>query len=63
MSAKAPSMPAATEVPTANDPAVEEARLKAQKAALLRKGRASTILTDQQNLGEAPVIKKSLLGQ
>lgn len=51
--------------PTITDPSVEEARRKAiEDSARKARGRASTILTGGQgDLSEAPVAKKTLLGE
>ncbi len=58
---KPPNLPP---VPSRDDEVVAEARRKQRLAARLRKGRASTILTSGQGvLGEAPVVRKTLLGQ
>jgi len=49
--------------PTPEDPAVEAARKRAQRAAQNAKGRAATILTGGQGLtGDTPINKKTLLG-
>jgi hypothetical protein len=63
MSGSSPQVPAATEVPTIDSDAVKEAAANARKAALLRKGRASTILTEPRNAAEPTVYKKTLLGE
>lgn len=57
-----PSLPPETPLPTITDPAIKEAADRERRAALLRKGRSSTLLTDQQTLGEPLLAKKSLLG-
>jgi len=49
--------------PTPEDPVVEAARKRAQRAAQHTKGRAATILTGGQGLtGDMPINKKTLLG-
>ncbi len=59
-----PKPPKLPPVPSRDDEAVAEARRRQRLAARLRKGRASTILTSGQGvLGEAPVVRKTLLGQ
>ncbi|HEU0070937.1 MAG TPA: hypothetical protein VFS04_06560 [Alphaproteobacteria bacterium] len=59
-----PSPPPPASVPTADDPAVEEARRKQQIAARLRQGRSATILTGGLGLADpAPVARKTLLGE
>ncbi len=65
---KTPSLPPPPPVPKRDDEAteqaMEEARRKQRLAARLRRGRASTILTSGQGvLGEAPISRKTLLGQ
>ena len=65
---KTPPLPPPPPVPKRDDEAteqaMEEARRKQRLAARLRRGRASTILTSGQGvLGEAPVSRKTLLGQ
>jgi len=62
---KTPSLPPPPPPPpTRADPAIEEARRKQRLVARQRQGRASTILTSGQGvLGEAPVRRKTLLGQ
>ncbi len=54
-----------TTVKPSTDPSVEEARRKAlEDSARKARGRASTILTGGQgDLSEAPVAKKTLLGE
>lgn len=44
---KAPLTPTPTRMPTATDPAVQAAAQRTRASALQRKGRLSTILTDQ----------------
>jgi hypothetical protein len=51
-----------TALPTKDDPAIKEAADRERRAALLRKGRASTLLTDQNTLGDPLLAKRSLLG-
>ena len=63
-----PPPPPAPPVPKRDDKAtqqaMEEARKKQRLVARLRRGRASTILTSGQGvLGEAPISRKTLLGQ
>ena len=50
-------------VPMPEDPAVEEARIKALEAARKAKGRVATLIApDAQTLGAAPTQRKTLLG-
>lgn len=57
-----PPLPAPL-APTTEDPAVEVARKRAQRAAQNAKGRAATILTGGEGLtGDTPINKKTLLG-
>lgn len=42
-----PALPATTRMPNATDPAVAEAAQRTRAEALRRKGRLSTIMTDQ----------------
>jgi hypothetical protein len=51
-------------VPTRDDQAVKDAEERQRKAALMAKGRQSTILTGGMGLQEeAPVKKKQLFGE
>lgn len=63
----APSIPApapAPPPPTREDPAIEDARRKAVIAGKKAKGGAATLLTGGAGVeGEAPVQRKTLLGQ
>ena len=58
-----PPLPPAAQLPGVEDPAVKASAERERKAALLRKGRYSTILTSGMDLGAAPVQQKTLLGQ
>jgi len=62
-----PKMPEPTPmpvVPTRDDQAVKDAEERQRKAALMAKGRQSTILTGGMGLQEeAPVKKKQLFGE
>lgn len=61
---KTPAAPAPVQVPTREDPEVEEARRRAKVALSKSKGRAATILTGGEGLtGDAPTTKKTLLGE
>jgi len=67
-----PPPPPPPPVPTLADPAVEDARKRAQRAARNARGRAATILTDGQGVvdatratgltGDPLTTKKTLLG-
>jgi hypothetical protein len=49
--------------PSRDDPAVTEAARRARLAAAQARGRAATILTGARGLtGDAPVVRKTLLG-
>ena len=59
-----PAVAAPLPAPTVSDPEVEEAKRKERLLQRQRKGRAATILTGQQGIsGEAPVSRKTLLGE
>jgi hypothetical protein len=59
----APALPpASAPPPTLEDPSVKTARDAELRANLLRRGRASTIVAGNTELGEAQVTKKTLLG-
>ncbi len=60
---KAPAPVAYTEPPAGNDPAVEAALAKEKLLAKKRKGRASTILSDQSAEPVAGTGQKTLLGE
>jgi hypothetical protein len=49
--------------PTLEDPSVKAGRDAELRANLLRRGRASTIVAGNTELGEAQTTKKVLLGQ
>lgn len=59
-----PPVPAPIPAPMPSDAEVEEAERKERLLQRQRKGRAATILTGQQGIsGEAPVSRKTLLGE
>jgi hypothetical protein len=59
-----PPVPPPVPPPTPSDAEVEEAKRKERLVQRKRKGRAATILTGQQGIsGEAPVSRKTLLGE
>ena len=49
--------------PTPADPAIEDARRKELQVARNMRGRAASLLANQAELGVAPVVRKTLLGQ
>lgn len=51
------------EVPTTASEEVKAAERRARRAAAARRGVGSSILTPSGGLGDAPVTKKSLLGE
>ncbi len=63
-SPKAPDLPAPEPVPTAADPAVEEARRKELLASQKKRGSQAAILTSGDgDTSAAPVQTKRLLGE
>ena len=54
--------PETAALPTITDSSVTDAAAAEKRAALLRRGRASTILTDSGSLGDANIQKKTILG-
>jgi hypothetical protein len=58
-----PRPPRPAPVPVVEDPAVDEARRRELEMARRARGRAATLLADQQTIGAAPVARKMLLGQ
>lgn len=60
----APSPQPAPPVPGLDDPDVQQRKRRLRLAALRRRGRRASILTGAQGaLGDAPVQRKTLLGQ
>lgn len=59
----APALPAAPAAPpTIEDPSVKAARDAELRANLLRRGRSSTVVAGNQELGQVDLNKKTLLG-
>jgi hypothetical protein len=59
---KMPDPPAPTRMPTIADPDVQAAGLRTREAALKRKGRLSTILTDQTSATVGADYTRATLG-